>query len=268
MFTVSYIQYTLHMLSCVTPRFSLEQGWQLLWLCCGLFPPSQSLLRHTQRFLESRRREPLASDCLQRLQSSLRLDQHTGLHTTTDTGKRSCVSMFKKNCAWDEKRVMKSSAPPLFHNNNKWVCTKSSRVIRRAALEKHGFNTASSHHDVTPWLVWWQKEMSSCGALCLHALYQSKAIRTDAQCTTWACFSIFSDELSSLWQQSLKAILALTELNVSHHLHSVLTTVTAFAWPPLYDLHSAQMTVTAYFFCAQLVCVVFASACLWSALNQ
>ncbi|KAG7228690.1 hypothetical protein INR49_008468, partial [Caranx melampygus] len=55
-------------------RFSLEQGWQLLWLCCGLFPPSQSLLRHTQRFLESRRREPLASDCLQRLQSSLRME--------------------------------------------------------------------------------------------------------------------------------------------------------------------------------------------------
>ncbi|CAJ1059811.1 unconventional myosin-VIIa [Xyrichtys novacula] len=55
-------------------RFSIEQGWQLMWLCCGLFPPSQSLLRHTQRFLESRRREPLASDCLQRLQSSLRLE--------------------------------------------------------------------------------------------------------------------------------------------------------------------------------------------------
>uniref|UniRef100_A0A8C7GIK4 Unconventional myosin-VIIa-like n=1 Tax=Oncorhynchus kisutch TaxID=8019 RepID=A0A8C7GIK4_ONCKI len=53
-------------------RFSLEQGWQLLWLCCGLFPPSQSLLKHTQRFLESRRREPLAPDCLQRLQGSLR----------------------------------------------------------------------------------------------------------------------------------------------------------------------------------------------------
>ncbi|XP_068175182.1 unconventional myosin-VIIa [Antennarius striatus] len=55
-------------------RFSMEQGWQLLWLCCGLFPPSQSLLKHTQRFLESRCREPLASDCLQRLQSSLRME--------------------------------------------------------------------------------------------------------------------------------------------------------------------------------------------------
>ncbi|KAM6921827.1 unconventional myosin-VIIb [Xenentodon cancila] len=55
-------------------RFSMEQGWQLLWLCCGLFPPSQPLLKHAQRFLESRRRESLAPDCLQRLQSSLRMD--------------------------------------------------------------------------------------------------------------------------------------------------------------------------------------------------
>ncbi|KAM4628965.1 unconventional myosin-VIIa [Polymixia lowei] len=55
-------------------RFSLEQGWQLLWLCCGLFPPSQSLLKHTQRFLETRRQEPLAADCLQRLQGSLRME--------------------------------------------------------------------------------------------------------------------------------------------------------------------------------------------------
>ncbi|XP_019936002.2 unconventional myosin-VIIa [Paralichthys olivaceus] len=55
-------------------RFSVEHGWQLLWLCCGLFPPSQSLLKHTQRFLESRRREPLASDSLQRLQSCLRME--------------------------------------------------------------------------------------------------------------------------------------------------------------------------------------------------
>ncbi|KAM3850264.1 unconventional myosin-VIIb [Diretmus argenteus] len=55
-------------------RFSLEKGWQLMWLCCGLFPPSQSLLKHTQRFLESRRRETLASDCLQRLQGSIRME--------------------------------------------------------------------------------------------------------------------------------------------------------------------------------------------------
>ncbi|XP_072540215.1 unconventional myosin-VIIb [Salminus brasiliensis] len=53
-------------------RYSMEQGWQLLWLCCGLFSPSSSLLKHTQRFLETRRREPLASDCLLRLQGARR----------------------------------------------------------------------------------------------------------------------------------------------------------------------------------------------------
>ncbi|KAJ8356986.1 hypothetical protein SKAU_G00197800 [Synaphobranchus kaupii] len=57
-----------------TNRLSLENGWQLMWLCCGLFRPSQALLRHTQRFLESRPREPLASDCLQRLQGMLRME--------------------------------------------------------------------------------------------------------------------------------------------------------------------------------------------------
>ncbi|XP_039533712.1 unconventional myosin-VIIa [Pimephales promelas] len=53
---------------------SMERGWQLLWLCCGLFPPSQLLLRHAQRFLESRPREPLASTCLQRMQAMLSIE--------------------------------------------------------------------------------------------------------------------------------------------------------------------------------------------------
>ncbi|XP_073732354.1 unconventional myosin-VIIb [Misgurnus anguillicaudatus] len=53
---------------------STERGWQLLWLCCGLFPPSQHLLRHVQRFLESRPREPLASACLQRMQAMLSIE--------------------------------------------------------------------------------------------------------------------------------------------------------------------------------------------------
>uniref|UniRef100_A0A8B9RG49 Si:ch73-194h10.2 n=1 Tax=Astyanax mexicanus TaxID=7994 RepID=A0A8B9RG49_ASTMX len=55
-------------------RYSMEQGWQLLWLCCGLFPPSTSLMKHIQRFLETRRRETLASDCLLRLQGALRTE--------------------------------------------------------------------------------------------------------------------------------------------------------------------------------------------------
>uniref|UniRef100_A0A8C8J192 Myosin VIIBb n=1 Tax=Oncorhynchus tshawytscha TaxID=74940 RepID=A0A8C8J192_ONCTS len=53
-------------------RYVVDYGWQLLWLCTGLFPPSQILLRYTQRFLESRPREPLAADCLQRLQMLVR----------------------------------------------------------------------------------------------------------------------------------------------------------------------------------------------------
>ncbi|XP_051990099.1 unconventional myosin-VIIa-like [Xyrauchen texanus] len=53
---------------------SMERGWQLLWLCCGLFPPSQVLLRHVQRFLESRPRDPLASACHLRMQAMLSIE--------------------------------------------------------------------------------------------------------------------------------------------------------------------------------------------------
>ncbi|XP_061746210.1 unconventional myosin-VIIb-like isoform X2 [Nerophis ophidion] len=49
-------------------RLSMERGWQLMWLCTGLFPPGPYLMRHTRRFLESRPKELLAPGCLQRLQ--------------------------------------------------------------------------------------------------------------------------------------------------------------------------------------------------------
>eukprot|EP00064_Thunnus_orientalis_P004684 superscaffoldBa00000434_g4696 len=49
-------------------RLSMERGWQLLWLCSGLFPPSPNLMIHAKRFLQSRPRDTLSAGCLQRLQ--------------------------------------------------------------------------------------------------------------------------------------------------------------------------------------------------------
>lgn len=59
-------------------RYSEERGWELLWLCTGLFPPSNILLPHVQRFVQSRKHCPLAIDCLQRLQKALRYSSLPG----------------------------------------------------------------------------------------------------------------------------------------------------------------------------------------------
>uniref|UniRef100_F6UCG4 Myosin VIIB n=1 Tax=Monodelphis domestica TaxID=13616 RepID=F6UCG4_MONDO len=54
--------------------YSLERGWQLLWLCTGLFPPSKTLLPHTQKFIETRRKkQQLAPDCSRRIQRVMRI---------------------------------------------------------------------------------------------------------------------------------------------------------------------------------------------------
>uniref|UniRef100_A0A673Z596 Myosin VIIAa n=1 Tax=Salmo trutta TaxID=8032 RepID=A0A673Z596_SALTR len=53
-------------------KYSEEKGWELLWLCTGQFPPSNMLLPHVQRFLQSRKHHPLAQDCMTRLQKALR----------------------------------------------------------------------------------------------------------------------------------------------------------------------------------------------------
>nr|XP_026653853.1 unconventional myosin-VIIb [Zonotrichia albicollis] len=53
-------------------RYSETKGWQLLWLCTGLFPPSKSLLKHTQKFIETRQKETLAPGCRRRIQTVMR----------------------------------------------------------------------------------------------------------------------------------------------------------------------------------------------------
>ncbi|XP_039930696.1 unconventional myosin-VIIb isoform X1 [Hirundo rustica] len=53
-------------------RYSETKGWQLLWLCTGLFPPSKSLLKHAQKFIETRQKETLASACRRRIQTVMR----------------------------------------------------------------------------------------------------------------------------------------------------------------------------------------------------
>uniref|UniRef100_A0A8D0CXJ8 Myosin VIIA n=1 Tax=Sander lucioperca TaxID=283035 RepID=A0A8D0CXJ8_SANLU len=53
-------------------KYSEEKGWELLWLCTGLFPPSNILLPHVQKFLQAKKLYPLAADCMQRLQKALR----------------------------------------------------------------------------------------------------------------------------------------------------------------------------------------------------
>ncbi|KAM7104181.1 unconventional myosin-VIIb isoform 2-T2 [Molossus nigricans] len=53
-------------------RPSEERGWQLLWLCAGLFPPGKALLPHVQKFIDTRRTQLLAPDSSRRLQRVLR----------------------------------------------------------------------------------------------------------------------------------------------------------------------------------------------------
>ncbi|XP_068001386.1 unconventional myosin-VIIb isoform X2 [Melanerpes formicivorus] len=53
-------------------RYSVTKGWQLLWLCTGLFPPSKSLLKHAQKFIETRQKETLALECSRRIKTVMR----------------------------------------------------------------------------------------------------------------------------------------------------------------------------------------------------
>ncbi|XP_055966328.1 unconventional myosin-VIIb isoform X1 [Sorex fumeus] len=56
-----------------TSGYSEDRGWQLLWLCTGLFPPGKALLPHVQKFVDTRRGKPLAPDTSRRIQRVLKL---------------------------------------------------------------------------------------------------------------------------------------------------------------------------------------------------
>ncbi|XP_078485190.1 unconventional myosin-VIIa-like isoform X1 [Ciona intestinalis] len=46
--------------------YSEERGWELMWLATGVFAPSNQLMPHLQKFLGTRRANPMANDCYHR----------------------------------------------------------------------------------------------------------------------------------------------------------------------------------------------------------
>lgn len=57
-------------------RMSEERGWELLWLCCGCFACSNSLVKELQQFFRAKAaRQPLAADCQARLAKTIRNGQ-------------------------------------------------------------------------------------------------------------------------------------------------------------------------------------------------
>jgi len=56
--------------------YSEERGWELMWLATGIFAPSNQLLPHLQKFLQTRRNgNALANDCFFRYQRPIRHGQ-------------------------------------------------------------------------------------------------------------------------------------------------------------------------------------------------
>lgn len=141
----------------------MEHGWQLMWLSCGLFPPSQPLLKHAQRFLESRRREPLASDCLQRMQSSLRFVPHAGLYYVSHINTETLLSVRQEECVdrvcfsfkvgLKSKKGLKVASPSLrcekemSNNLTSFYRFTEIKLCRTACGDEHSpFRTNVLHH--------------------------------------------------------------------------------------------------------------------------
>ncbi|XP_074071029.1 unconventional myosin-VIIb [Macrotis lagotis] len=82
-----------------TNSYSLERGWQLLWLCTGLFPPSKTLLPHTQKFIESRRKKQMiAADCSRRIQRVMRVGprKHPPHHVEVEAIQQNIIRICHK----------------------------------------------------------------------------------------------------------------------------------------------------------------------------
>nr|XP_021499065.1 unconventional myosin-VIIb [Meriones unguiculatus]XP_021499071.1 unconventional myosin-VIIb [Meriones unguiculatus] len=84
-------------------RFSEERAWQLLWLCTGLFPPGKTLLPHAQKFIDSRKKKPLAPDCSRRLHRVLRVGprkqppHHVEVKAAEQNGSKLCHEVYLPN---------------------------------------------------------------------------------------------------------------------------------------------------------------------------
>lgn len=118
-------------------RYSEEKGWELLWLCTGLFPPSNILLPHVQRFLQSRKHHPLAADCIQRLQKALRYGIERPLSPDCTTASKN-VWENRTGRYFDDWGNSESSQPlSLFHQTEwkgHWVADKQYRKIEMNQL--------------------------------------------------------------------------------------------------------------------------------------
>lgn len=135
----------------------MEHGWQLMWLSCGLFPPSQPLLKHAQRFLESRRREPLASDCLQRMQSSLRFVPHAGLYYVSHINTETLLSVRQEECV---DRVCFSFKVGLKSKKGLKVASPSLRCEKEMSNNLTSFYRFTEIKLFRTCLRWWTQSFS------------------------------------------------------------------------------------------------------------